>query len=45
MEDFLNSQEFYELMYSYRIAPMTNQDLVVERFERVKQEIRKRIVK
>lgn len=39
MEDFLNSKEFYELMYSYRCADMTNQEEVVKRFEEVKKQI------
>lgn len=39
MEEFLNSREFYELMYSYRCAPTANQNEVIERFETVKKEI------
>jgi hypothetical protein len=37
----VNSQEFYELMYSYRHSPMANQEEVVKNFEEVKKWIRK----
>lgn len=39
----INSQDFYEVMYSYRHADMTNQDLVVERFEKVKNFIKEKV--
>ena len=39
MKDFLNSREFYELMYSYRCADTTNQKEVIKRFEEVKKQI------
>ncbi len=39
MKEYLNSQEFYELMYSYRTAPQTDQLSVGKRFEDVKQAI------
>jgi hypothetical protein len=39
MEEFLNSQDFYELMYAYRCADMTNQNKVGQRFEDVKKAI------
>lgn len=42
MEKYLNSQDFYELLYSYRTAPTTNQDLVVTRFENIKSTILKK---
>lgn len=38
--DKLNSQDFYELMQSYRNSPMANQDEVVKAFENVKEWIR-----
>lgn len=43
-EDFLGEQEFYDLMQSYRHAPLTNQPLVVDAFEAVKAYIREHTV-
>lgn len=40
--EFIDSQEFYELCYSYRCTPMEKQDLVVERFEALKKELKSR---
>jgi hypothetical protein len=39
-DDYLETQEFYDLMQNYRIAPMTDQERVIMRFEKVKQFIR-----
>jgi hypothetical protein len=39
MKDYLDSEEFYNVAYAYRTAPMENQDRVVSRFEELKQEI------
>lgn len=39
MEEFLSSQEFYELMQDYRNAPFIEQDKVVRAFEAVKTAI------
>lgn len=36
-EDGVNSQQFYELLQSYRHAPMTNQNSVLEQFNEIKQ--------
>lgn len=41
--DFLETQTFYELMQSYRHTPISNQEKVIERFEKIKQYIRKEI--
>ena len=38
--DWLENQEFYDLMQAYRIMPITEQELVVRAFEKVKQLIR-----
>ena len=40
-EDPLNTQEFYELMQTYRHSPMTNQEEVIKNFENIKIWIRK----
>lgn len=40
-EDILDFQEFYEVMYAYRIANAIDQTRVVQKFEEVKQFIRK----
>jgi hypothetical protein len=40
-KDSIDSQEFYELMQSYRHSPMTDQSEVVKNFEEVKKWIRK----
>ena len=39
MKEFLGSQEFYDLMQAYRIAPITDQERVVKCFEDVKTAI------
>jgi hypothetical protein len=39
--DILDTQDFYEAMYSYRIASMSDQKYVIDRFENVKTWIRK----
>lgn len=38
--DELESEEFYELMQEYRIAPVQCQDIVIIKFEAVKDWIR-----
>lgn len=38
--DILEEQEFYDLMQRYRHAPVTNQTVVTEAYEAVKQFIR-----
>ena len=38
--EWLEEQEFYELMQAYRHAPVTDQSAVVAAFEAVKQIIR-----
>tara|TARA_R100001039_G_scaffold10623_1_gene5458 strand:+ start:59944 stop:60087 length:144 start_codon:yes stop_codon:yes gene_type:complete len=40
MEEYLNSQEFYELMQSYRMTPIFNNDRTVQAFEAVKEGIK-----
>jgi len=42
--DILDTEEFYELMQQYRHCRMANQDLVTERFEKVKTFIRNNFV-
>lgn len=39
---WLDEQEFYELMQAYRFAPITDPKAVVDAFEAVKQMIRER---
>ncbi len=39
-EDKLESQEFFDLMQQYRIAPMENQERVIKAFEDVKEWLR-----
>lgn len=39
-EEKLDSQEFFDIMQQYRIAPMSEQDKVVKAFDKVKQWIR-----
>lgn len=41
MADIFDDQEFYELMQSYRCAPMVNQKMVIDSFEAVKKFARK----
>lgn len=43
MDDWLESEEFYNAMQGYRCAPTENQREVVAHFENVKRLIRKRI--
>lgn len=43
MDDWLESEEFYNAMQGYRCAPMENQREVVAHFENVKRLIRKRV--
>ena len=43
MREFLESQEFYDLMQSYRIAPTTEQDRVIKAFDNVKAAISSRL--
>ncbi len=43
MKQYLDSKEFYELMYSYRFADQADQEEVIKRFEEVKSEILKRL--
>ena len=43
IDKLLDTQDFYELMQQYRTSPMTNQKLVVESFENVKQWIRENL--
>jgi hypothetical protein len=43
LDEWLGSQDFYEVMYAYRTAPMFNQDKVVEAFEKVKTVIRQKV--
>jgi hypothetical protein len=43
MIEFLESQEFYELMYSYRHTPFVQPDEVLKRFEEVKQAIKEKL--
>jgi hypothetical protein len=43
MSDILDQQEFYDLMQLYRIADMSNQEVVTRRFEAVKQHIRENL--
>ena len=38
--EYLNNQEFYELMQQYRNAPIDNQAQVIRAFEAVKTYIR-----
>jgi len=40
MNNILNSEEFYNLMQTYRIADIANQENVTNRFEAVKDWIR-----
>lgn len=39
MKEYLESEEFYSLMQDYRNAPITDQDNVVGKFEKIKSEI------
>ena len=39
LKEWLDSQEFYELLYSYRTCDQVNQDEVVKRFEAIKETI------
>jgi len=39
-DDILNSQDFYEVMQSYRTSDMMNQDNVIKAFKNVKEWIR-----
>lgn len=41
-EDYLESQNFYDLMQAYRIADQADQANVIERFEDVKDFVRER---
>jgi transcription elongation factor Elf1 len=43
IDKLLDTQDFYELMQQYRTSPMTDQKLVVESFENVKQWIRENL--
>ena len=40
LAQFLESREFYELMYAYRTSPITDQEEVVNAFEDVKAALR-----
>ena len=40
IKDKLETQEFYDLMQTYRTMPITRQDLVIKAFEAVKSYIR-----
>lgn len=42
--DFLDSQDFYELMQRYRHSPAVPQESVVQAFEAVKEYVRKHFV-
>lgn len=44
LRDVLDDQEFYDLMQTYRHAPMSSQDAVVEAYEAVKCFIREKVV-
>ena len=39
MQNYLNSREFYELLYYYRHTPLINNELVVKRFEAIKTKV------
>lgn len=43
MDDWLESEEFYNAMQGYRIAPMDQQREVVAHFENVKRKIREQM--
>lgn len=40
MDDFLESEEFYNAMQAYRHAPLDGQERVIECFEKVKSMVR-----
>lgn len=40
MNDFLESEEFYNAMQAYRHAPLDGQERVIECFEKVKSMVR-----
>lgn len=41
--DVFDDQNFFDLMQSYRIAPMERQDLVIRRYEKAKTYIREQL--
>ena len=43
-DDYLESRDFVDLMQCYRLAPETNQERVIDRFESVKQFIREKSI-
>jgi len=45
INDFLETEEFYDVMIAYRTMPRLEQKYVVEAFEQVKEFIRKHLPK
>jgi len=42
IREWLNSREFYEVCYAYRVTPLVPPAQVVENFEALKDEIEKK---
>lgn len=40
----LNSEDFFDLMQEYRFAPLRNQEIVVQKFENVKNWIKTNLI-